>query len=134
MSAVLQLAELAILTERLGILSSKVRAELTADPARAVRVLTFALEAPAVVNRAGFAIARFRQGFDPAPESEAPAPLSAADLEAGLIWARAHTISPRVLAILELELEAARERDAIEAAEAALALEAEREQYGPPAR
>ena len=53
------------LVDELAILSDRLRAEMLADPERAIAVLEYALDEPNVKNPASFAIASWRTGADP---------------------------------------------------------------------
>lgn len=69
-SAVSELVER--LTGELFIIG-QVRDQMRADPERAAAVLTYALGAPRIRNRAGYAVAAWRSGFDPRPAQPPPA-------------------------------------------------------------
>lgn len=110
-------AELELLIARLGIFSSAVRAELEAEPERAVRVLSHAArlhDLGELRTPAGWAIVRFRQGYDltgaarPRPPVGAPEPLTVAELEGALDYARRHKAPPDVLEAHVRQLELAR--------------------------
>jgi hypothetical protein len=56
------------LTQELDI-SGLIRLEMLAEPELAVAVLEHALASPRIRNRAGFAVANWKAGFDPRPSS-----------------------------------------------------------------
>ena len=100
-------AEVHRLCDELDVYSPTVRTELGCEPARAVRILEHARDNAAMFkSAAGYAVARFRAGYDPAAPSigdEPPAPLDRVELEAALEWTLANSpSSPAVAAIREL--------------------------------
>ena len=106
--------ELDRLLNELEFYSPNVRDEFRAEPPRAVRVCREAIaKASALTSPAGYAIAKFRAGYDPAaprPHELPPEPLELEELVAGLEWARAHDAPAQAIAALEQELELARSR------------------------
>jgi hypothetical protein len=93
--------------------SPTVREELEREPERALRILREADEKRAeLTSPAGYAIARFRAGYDPAalaPHERPPEPLSDEELEAALSYSRSLGFAP---AIAAAEEELARRRAA----------------------
>lgn len=101
-------AELRALVDELGIHAASVQRELEREPERAVRVLAYAqAQRGKLRSPASYAIARFRAGDYPCPSPADREPLTPAELEAGLEWARSVDAPPNVLQACELELELA---------------------------
>lgn len=66
------------------------RLEMIADPERAAAVLRHALKAPRIRNRAGFAIANWRAGFDPRPSARPELELELEEGGPPPLWAIEH--------------------------------------------
>jgi hypothetical protein len=104
------LADVELLMDALEVYSPTVRSELRSDPDRALRVLRHAAELRTeLTSPAGYAIARFRSGFDPAEphawHERPPAPLTIEELEAGLAFAREYRAPAPAIESIEQELQ-----------------------------